>query len=75
MRLALSLITSATTLFAVWVSARSVRLSWKVSLANQAVWFLFIATFDAWGLLPLNLALAGMFAFNLRRGECPTSAK
>ena len=60
-------ITSAGTLLAVWVSGRNLRLSWKVSLANQAVWLVFILSYDAWGLLPLTLALSGIFARHLWR--------
>jgi hypothetical protein len=60
-------ITSAGTLWAVWLSGRNLRLSWKVSLVNQAVWLAFIVTYDAWGLLPLTLGLSGIFARHLWR--------
>jgi len=46
----ISWITSAGTLWAVWLTGRNFRLSWKVSLANQGVWLVFIVTYDAWGL-------------------------
>ena len=55
-------VTSANTLWAVWLNGRNVRLSWKVSLANQALWLVFIVAFGAWGLLPLTLSLAAVFA-------------
>ncbi len=61
------LLTSAITLLAVWLSGRNVRLSWKVSLVNQAVWLVFIITNRAWGFLPLTVALSGMFADHLWR--------
>jgi hypothetical protein len=60
-------VTSAATLLAVWLNGRNVRLSWKVSLLNQAIWLVFIVTYDAWGLLPLTLALSAIFARHLRR--------
>ena len=60
-------ITSAATLVAVWLTGRDVRLSWKVSLVNQAVWLVFIVTYDAWGLLPLTLGLSGIFSRHLWR--------
>ncbi len=60
-------ITSAVTLVAVWLNGRNVRLSWKVSLGNQAIWLVFIATYGAWGLLPLTLGLSGIFARHLWR--------
>jgi hypothetical protein len=63
-------ITSAATLVAVWLNGRNVRLSWKISLLNQAIWLVFIVTYDAWGLLPLTLALSGMFARHLWRTRC-----
>ena len=58
-------ITSAGTLLAVWLTGRNLRLSWKVSLANQGMWLVFIITYEASGLLPLTLALAGIFARHL----------
>ena len=58
-------ITSAGTLLAVWLTGRNLRLSWKVSLANQGMWLVFIISYKAWGLLPLTLALAGIFARHL----------
>jgi hypothetical protein len=61
------LLTSAGTLLAVWLSRRNVRLSWKVSLVNQALWLVFIITNEAWGFLPLTVALSGMFADHLWR--------
>ncbi len=69
-------IASAGTLLAVWLSGRNLRLSWKVSLLNQAVWLVFIVAYKAWGLLPLTLALAGIFARHLwrtRDGQRPTA--
>ena len=60
-------VTSAGTLLAVWLNGRNARLSWKVSLLNQAVWFGFIVTYDAWGLLPLTLALSAIFVDHLWR--------
>ncbi len=60
-------VTSATTLWAVWLNGHNVRLSWKVSLANQAFWLVFIVAFRAWGLLPLTLSLAAVFTRHLTR--------
>ncbi|MFP5319772.1 MAG: hypothetical protein ACLGI2_15950 [Acidimicrobiia bacterium] len=60
-------LTSAMTLWAVWLSGHNLRLSWKVSLANQALWFGFIVASGAWGLLPLTLSLAAVFARHLAR--------
>ena len=65
-------VTSAMTLWAVWLAGHNLRLSWKVSLANQSLWLAFIVTSGAWGLLPLTLALAAMFARHLSRPSKPT---
>jgi hypothetical protein len=67
-------VTSANTLWAVWLNGRNVRLSWKVSLANQALWLVFIVAFGAWGLLPLTLSLAAVFARHLTRRPKPAPA-
>lgn len=67
-------LTSANTLWAVWLNGHNVRLSWKVSLANQALWLVFIVAFGAWGLLPLTLSLALVFASHLTRPPKPTPA-
>ena len=68
-------VTSAATLLAVWLNGRNVRLSWKVSLLNQAIWLVFIVTYDAWGLLPLTLALSAIFARHLRRTRSTSGPK
>ncbi|MDQ4096486.1 MAG: hypothetical protein M3144_01260 [Actinomycetota bacterium] len=60
-------VTSGATLVAVWLNGRNVRLSWKISLLNQTIWLVFIVTYGAWGLLPLTLALSGIFARHLWR--------
>lgn len=60
-------VTSAMTLWAVWLAGHNLRLSWKVSLANQSLWLAFIVASGAWGLLPLTVSLAAMFARHLSR--------
>jgi hypothetical protein len=60
-------LTSAMTLWAVWLSGHNLRLSWKVSLTNQALWCGFIVASGTWGLLPLTLSLAVIFARHLGR--------
>ena len=60
-------LTSAMTLWAVWLSGHNLRLSWRVSLASQALWLGFIVASGTWGLLPLTLSLSAMFASHLAR--------
>ncbi len=60
-------LTSAMTLWAVWLAGHNLRLSWKVSLANQSLWIAFIVASGAWGLLPLTVSLAALFARHLSR--------
>ena len=47
------------------LSGHNLRLSWRVSLANQALWLGFIVASGTWGLLPLTLSLSAMFASHL----------
>ncbi len=44
---------------------------------NQAIWLVFIVTYKAWGLLPLTLALSGIFTRHLwrtREGSRPVTS-
>jgi hypothetical protein len=58
-------LTSAGTLLGIYLTGKKRWQGWAVGLANQAVWITFIVLFDAWGLLPLAVALIGLYAKNL----------
>ena len=63
----IALATSLLTLYGMKLAGDKRSTGWLVGLINQALWFLFIVAFDAWGLLPLNLALVVIYSRNLRR--------
>ena len=67
MRLVISLVTSATTLYGMWLAGSNKWTGWLVGLCNQALWLAFIVAFQAWGLLPLSVALIVVYSRNLRR--------
>lgn len=66
MRQLVALATSGLTLYGMWLAGSHRWQGWLVGLLNQAVWFAFIVAFDAWGLLPLNLALVVVYSRNIR---------
>lgn len=64
MKLAISLITSAGTIFGMWSAGSQRRWAWLVGIANQIPWLIFIVAFKAWGLLPLTAALLFTYTRN-----------
>ena len=53
----IALATSVFTFLGLWLVGSKRTIGWTVNLGNQALWFVFIVAFGAWGLLPLNIAL------------------
>lgn len=49
--------TSAGTLLGMWLIGQKKSIGWIVGLVNQVLWITFAVMFEAWGLLPLSLAL------------------
>lgn len=64
MRLAISLLTSAGTLWGMWAAGGKKSYAWVIGLANQVVWLAFIVAFQSWGLLPLSAALVVVYSRN-----------
>ena len=62
---ALPLATSLMTLLAMWLVGNKRAAGWVVGLANQILWVAFIVAFNAWGLLPLTVALTFLYTRNL----------
>lgn len=56
---------SCITLWMMWQAGNLNHWAWAIGLANQVLWLVFIVTFDAWGLLPLNAALVVTYSRNL----------
>lgn len=67
MRQLIPLALSANTIALMWLVGDRRALGWVLGLAGQVVWFAFIAVFEAWGLLPLAVALTVVYARNLWR--------
>ena len=67
LELGIALLTSAITLWSMWLAGNNKAFGWLVGVANQAVWFIFILVFQAWGLLPLNVALTFVYARNFKK--------
>jgi hypothetical protein len=57
--------TSAGTLLGMWLLAQKNSAGWIVGLANQVLWVAFAITFEAWGLLPLTIALIFVYTKGL----------
>lgn len=61
----IALSTSFGTLITMWLTGNKKWYGWAVGLANQIVWVTFIIMFDAYGLLPLFVALVVIYTRNL----------
>lgn len=61
----LPLALSVNTIVLMWLVGNRNVLGWVMGLAGQVGWYAFIALFDAWGLLPMTLALTAVYARNL----------
>jgi hypothetical protein len=58
-------ILSCVTLTAMWLLGNKHIAGWVLGLANQVLWVMFIAMYEAWGLLPLSLALTVVYVRNI----------
>lgn len=67
MRQLLALSTSILTLVGIWLVGNKDPRGWVVGLGNQVLWISFIVVFQAWGLLPLTVALIVAYTRNLLR--------
>lgn len=67
MRQLISLLTSAGTIWGMWLAGNKNPLGWMVGLFNQILWLLFIVLFEAYGLLPLSAFLTVVYTRNLIR--------
>lgn len=67
LRQLLPLTLSANTIALMWLVGDRRTVGWVLGLVGQVGWFAFIVVFEAWGLLPLTVALTIVYARNLRR--------
>lgn len=66
-RQAIPLVLSANTLTLTWLVGNRSTSGWVLGVLGQALWFVFIFTWQVWGLLPLAVGLSIVYARNLRR--------
>lgn len=55
---------SAVTIWMNLMAGNKHRLAWVIGLGNQALWLFWIVVAEAWGFLPMNLALWAVYARN-----------
>jgi hypothetical protein len=55
---------SAITIYSMWLAGERKSYTWLIGLANQALWLVWIIATEAWGLLPMNLALWFVYGRN-----------
>ena len=55
---------SAITIYSMWLAGERSKYTWLIGLANQALWLVWIFATQAWGLLPMNLALWFVYGRN-----------
>jgi hypothetical protein len=58
---------SAVTVSVMWMAGNKTPWAWRLSLLNQCLWLWWIVLAQAWGLLPMNLAMFAVAARNLRK--------
>lgn len=75
MRQLIPLALSINTIVLMWLVGSRRLLGWVLGLVGQVGWFAFIAVFEAWGLLPLSIALTFVYARNLWRWWRPESVE
>lgn len=57
---------SGLTIAMTWLAGRKDHRAWLLGLANQSLWFTYIVVADAWGFVPLGLALITIYIRNYR---------
>ena len=55
---------SAVTIWMTLLAGNKHKSAWLVGIGNQALWLTWIVTVDAWGLIPMNIALWVVYARN-----------
>lgn len=55
---------SAITIYTMFLAGDRKRYTWLIGLGNQALWLIWIVSAEAWGLVPMNIALWIVYARN-----------
>lgn len=64
---AIPLVLSINTLVLTWMVGNRKTAGWVLGCIGQVLWFVFIFTWQVWGLLPLAIGLTIVYARNLYR--------
>lgn len=67
LRIYLPWLMSAITLYTMWGVGDRKANAWAIGLGNQVLWFTWIVSAAAWGLLPMTIALTFVYARNLMK--------
>lgn len=67
LRQIIPLLLSANTLVLTWLVGNRRTAGWVLGCLGQALWFVFIITWQVWGLLPLAVGLSIVYTRNLVR--------
>ena len=67
---------SALTIYSAVLCGDKKASGWIVGLANQVLWATWIIASETWGMLPMNIVLAAIFARNFMKWRlaCPAEA-
>ena len=66
---------SCWTLVTMWLAGNGTRWAWVSGLASQFLWLTFAWMIEAWGLMPLSVALIFVYARNYRRAALESVAE
>lgn len=58
---------SAITIYSAVLAGNKRPAAWSIGVANQALWLTWIVASGTWGMLPMNMVLAGIFVRNWRK--------
>lgn len=58
------LVLSPLTLWMTFAAGEMRRNAWAIGIANQLAWLAWIVASEAWGLVPMNLALTALYVRN-----------
>ena len=64
---------SALTIYSMLLAGNKRRGAWVIGLVNQLLWLVWIILAQAWGLLPMNLALWIVYARNYLKWSTATA--
>lgn len=67
------LLLSLNTIVLMWLVGNRNTLGWSLGVVGQVLWFVFIFTWEVWGLLPLATVLTVVYGRNLMKWRRETT--